>query len=43
MYIYILVDIVEFGEGVRNERCSARGPRKLSDAVADLVGQARTH
>ena len=38
LYIYILyiyMSIGVWGKGVLNGKCSARGPRKMSEAVAD--------
>ena len=35
-YIYIIILYIGvWGKGVLNGKCSARGPRKLSEAVAD--------
>ena len=35
MFIYIYIYIEVWGKGVLNGKCSARGPRKMSEAVAD--------
>ena len=33
IYIYIYIEIL--GKGVLNGKCPARGPRKMSEAIAD--------
>ena len=35
LYIYLFKYIEVWGKGVLNGKCSARGPRKMSEAIAD--------
>ena len=35
MYVYIHRNIEVWGKGVLSGKCSARGPRKMSEAIAD--------